>query len=347
MNTTINSTTTTPISATDTTADRSIPSGYDATLYRIRHSCAHILAQAVLERYPGAKLGIGPPIDDGFYYDFDLPNSLTQEDLGEIEAIMKRIIQEGHDFVRAEPDRATLLAQFADQPYKLELIETISDPVLSTYRQDTFTDLCRGPHVPNTRDIDPDAVKLLHTAGAYWHGDSSRPMLQRIYGTAWSSPAELQTYLQKLEDAKRHDHRTISKTLDFFSTSDAVGPGLILWHPKAAMVRFLAEQFSQQAHLLNGYDWVYTPHIGRAGLWETSGHLDFYKDSMYSPIEIDGDAYYLKPMSCPFHTEIYKSRPRSYRDLPIRYAEYAQVYRYELSGTLNGMLSMPRSIDMN
>ncbi len=337
MNTDNNSATTAPISAANTAADPHIPSGYDTTLYRIRHSSAHILAQAVLERYPDAKLGIGPPIDDGFYYDFDLPISLTQEDLIEIETIMKRIIREGHDFVRAEADRASLQAQFVRQPYKLELIESISDPVLSTYRQDSFEDFCRGPHVLNTRDIDPDAVKLLHTAGAYWRGDSSRAMLQRIYGTAWANPAELQTYLQKIEDAKQRDHRTISRTLDFFSTSEAVGPGLVLWHPKAAMVRFLAEQFSQQAHLLNGYDWVYTPHIGRAGLWETSGHLDFYKDAMYSPIEIDGDEYYLKPMSCPFHTEIYKSRPRSYRDLPIRYAEYAQVYRYELSGTLNGM----------
>ncbi len=332
-------------------AESNIPNGYDAELYRIRHSCAHLLAQAVLAQYPDAKLGIGPPVEDGFYYDFELPTPLTPEDLTAIEATMKELIKEELDFVRHEPESTSMRQKFAQQPYKLELMRTISErhadaggdnaegenPILSTYTQSTFEDLCRGPHVGNTRDIDPDAVKLLHTAGAYWRGDASRPMLQRIYGTAWRSAADLEAYLQRLEDAKKRDHRVLSRNLDFFSTSEAVGPGLILWHPKGAMVRFLAERFSQQAHLLNGYDWVYTPHIGRAGLWQTSGHLDFYKDSMYSPIEIDGDEYYLKPMSCPFHAEIYKSRPRSYRDLPVRYAEYAQVYRYELSGTLNGM----------
>lgn len=322
----------------NTNAD--IPNGYDPHLYRVRHSCAHVLAQAVLELYPDAKLGIGPPIDNGFYYDFALPAPLGPEDLTAIEAVMKRLLQEPQDFVRQEPDTEALRLLFSGQPYKKELMDTLSAPpeaVLSTYTQGSFTDLCRGPHVSNTREINADAVKLLSVAGAYWRGDASRPMLQRIYGTAWATAAELEAHLQRLEDAKKRDHRTISRNLDFFSISEAVGPGLILWHPKGAMVRFLAEQFSQSAHLLNGYDWVYTPHIGRAGLWQTSGHLDFYKDSMYSPIEIDGDEYYLKPMSCPFHAEIYKSRPRSYKDLPLRYAEYAQVYRYELSGTLNGM----------
>ena len=319
--------------------DTGIPNGYDAGLYRLRHSCAHVLAQAVLELYPDAKLGIGPPVENGFYYDFELPRALNVEDLTAIEAVMKRLLRKPQDFVRQEPDRETLRETFSEQPYKRELMDALSaqeDAVLTTYTQGSFTDFCRGPHVGSTREIDPDAVALLSVAGAYWRGDAARPMLQRIYGTAWATPAELNAHLQRLEDTKKRDHRAIGKSLDFFSTSDAVGPGLILWHPKGAIVRFLAEQFSQQAHLLNGYDWVYTPHIGRAGLWQTSGHLDFYKDSMYSPIEIDGDEYYLKPMSCPFHTEIYKSRPRSYRDLPIRYAEYAQVYRYELSGTLNG-----------
>ncbi len=320
--------------------DTGIPIGYDADLYRLRHSCAHVLAQAVLELYPDANLGIGPPVENGFYYDFGLPHALSAEDLTAIEAVMKQLLREPQDFVRHEPDPDTLRLMLSEQPYKRELMDALSaqeGAVLSIYTQGSFTDLCRGPHVSSTREIDPAAVALLSVAGAYWRGDASRPMLQRIYGTAWATPAELEAHLQRLEDAKKRDHRTIGRNLDFFSTSDAVGPGLILWHPKGAMVRFLAERFSQQAHLLNGYDWVYTPHIGRAGLWQTSGHLDFYKDSMYSPIEIDGDEYYLKPMSCPFHTEIYKSRPRSYRDLPIRYAEYAQVYRYELSGTLNGM----------
>ena len=323
-----------------TTTNTGIPSGYDADLYRLRHSCAHVLAQAVLEIYPDAKLGIGPPVEHGFYYDFAISESLTADDLTAIEAVMKRLLKESQNFARQEPDREALRVLFSEQPYKLELMDSIlaqDNAVLSTYTNGSFTDLCRGPHVGSTLEINPEAVALLSVAGAYWRGDSARPMLQRIYGTAWATPAELKGHLDRLEDAKKRDHRTISKNLDFFSTSEAVGPGLILWHPKGAMVRFLAEQFSQQAHLLNGYDWVYTPHIGRAGLWQTSGHLDFFKDSMYSPMEVDGDEYYLKPMSCPFHAEIYKSRPRSYRDLPIRYAEYAQVYRYELSGTLNGM----------
>ena len=320
-------------------ADRHIPAGYDPALYRLRHSCAHILAQAVVELFPDVKLGIGPPIDDGFYYDFDLPASIGPDDLARIEEVMRRIIREGHDFVRREPSPAELRERFAGQPYKLDLIDSLdgSDGSLSAYRQDSFEDLCRGPHVDNTREIDPDAVKLLHTAGAYWRGDSSKPMLQRIYGTAWPTTAELGDYLNRVEESKKRDHRYIGRSRDLFSTSAAVGAGLVLWHPKAAMVRFLAERFSQEAHLLNGYEWVYTPHIGRSCLWETSGHLDFYKDSMYSPIDIDGEQYYLKPMSCPFHIEIFKSRPRSYRELPVRYAEYAQVYRYELSGTLHGM----------
>ncbi len=316
-----------------------IPSGYDPALYRLRHSCAHLLAQAVLEAYPDAKLGIGPPVENGFYYDFELPAALGPDALAEIEQTMKRLIKEDHSFVKQEPSQAALQEKFSKQPYKLELMQSLSEApaVLSTYTQGSFEDLCRGPHVASTRGINPDAVRLTQTAGAYWRGDASRPMLQRIYGTAWASAADLESYLQALEDAKKRDHRTLSRSLDFFSISDAVGPGLILWHPKGAMVRFLAEQFSQQAHLLNGYDWVYTPHIGRAGLWQTSGHLDFFKDAMYRPIDVDGDEYYLKPMSCPFHAEIYKSRPRSYKDLPVRYAEYAQVYRHELSGTLSGM----------
>ncbi len=239
----------------NTLTDNGIPDGYDPTLYRLRHSCAHLLAQAVLEAYPDAKLGIGPPVEDGFYHDFDLSVPLGPDALAEIERSMKRLIQKNQEFVRQEPGTDALREKFANQPYKLELIQSLADApdaVLSTYPQGSFEDLCRGPHLASTRDIHPDAVKLTHTAGAYWRGDASRPMLQRIYGTAWTSAADLEAHLQKLEDAKKRDHRAISRSLDFFSISDAVGPGLILWHPKGAMVRFLAEQFSQQAHLLNG-----------------------------------------------------------------------------------------------
>jgi threonyl-tRNA synthetase len=321
-------------------------------LYRIRHSSAHVMAQAILELFPQAKLAIGPPIEEGFYYDFDLPRPLTPEDLVVIERRMKEIIQGGHSFQCREVTLAEAREMFRDQPYKLELIQNIlntvlnedgqplsevQDAKLTTFRHDSFEDLCRGPHVANTCEINPEAIKILSTAGAYWRGDEHRPMLQRIYGTAWKTYEDLQDYLRRVEEAKQRDHRRLGKRLDLFSTSEAVGPGLTLWHPKGALVRYLAERFSQESHLLNGYQWVYTPHIGRAGLWRTSGHLDFYKDSMFSPIESEGDEYYLKPMNCPFHAEIYKSQPRSYRDLPLRFAEFGTVYRYERSGVLHGL----------
>lgn len=312
-------------------------------LYRLRHSTAHVLAQAVLELFPGAKLAIGPPIEDGFYYDFDLPRPLTPDDLAVIEVRMRRIIAENHPFRYCEVTAAEAREMFAGQPYKLELLEGLAETaddapaVISTYRQDTFEDLCRGPHLQRTGEIPPDGFTLSHISGAYWRGDERRPMLQRIYGTAWSSRAELEAHLQRLEEAKRRDHRRLGRELDLFSVSDDVGPGLILWHPKGAMVRVLAEDFSRQAHLQNGYDWVFSPHIGRATLWETSGHLDFYREDMYSPMDIDGEEYFAKPMNCPFHIAIYRSRPRSYRDLPLRFAEYGTVYRYERSGSLHGL----------
>ncbi len=323
----------------------------NSDLYKIRHSAAHVMAQAVVEKFPGAKVAIGPPIRNGFYYDFDLPRTLTPEDLEEIEGRMREIITGNHPFERKVVDPAEARALFADQPYKVELIDGIlaggvdeygesivsSDVTLTTYRQDTFRDLCRGPHVAHTGQIDPGAIKLLNVAGAYWRGDASRPMLQRIYGTAWPTKAELDDYLYKMEEAKKRDHRVLGKSLELFDTVDEVGSGLVLWHPKGALIRFLAERFSQDAHVMNGYEWVYTPHIGRENLWQTSGHLDFYKDSMYAPMDIDGEKYYLKPMNCPFHIHIYKSRPRSYRELPIRYAEFGSVYRYELSGVLHGL----------
>ncbi len=321
----------------------------DDRLYRIRHSAAHVMAQAVLEKFPEGKIAIGPPIEDGFYYDFDLPRPLTPEDLEEIEARMREIITEGHDFEYQviSPDEAREL--FADQPYKLELIDDIlsrgtdeygektDEPVLSIYRHGPFVDLCRGPHVRNTQEINPDAVKLLSVAGAYWRGDENRPMLQRIYGTAWQTAQELEEYLWRLEEAKKRDHRRLGRELDLFSVSDEVGPGLILWHPKGGLVRHLIESFCKEEHLKHGYDLVYSPHIGRAGLWERSGHLDFYRESMYAPMDVEGQEYFIKPMNCPFHIQIYRSRTRSYRDLPIRLAEWGTVYRYERSGVLHGL----------
>ncbi|TDI85205.1 MAG: threonine--tRNA ligase [Chloroflexi bacterium] len=326
---------------------------YEETeLYRIRHSSAHVMAQTVMEMFPGeAKLAIGPPIADGFYYDFDLPRSLTPEDLELIESRMREIIDGDFKFetrvVSAEEAREI----FEGQPYKLELIEglegggvdeygepTEAAPEITVYTHDTFIDLCRGPHLERTGQINPAALKLLNVAGAYWRGDEKRPMLQRIYGTAWKTSEELEQHLWKLEEAKKRDHRVLGRELDLFSISEDVGPGLILWHPKGAMVRKLAEDFSREEHEKAGYDFVYTPHIGKAQLWETSGHLDWFADAMYPPLEIEQQKYYLKPMNCPFHIQIYKSKTRSYRDLPLRYAEWGTVYRYERSGTLHGLL---------
>ena len=322
----------------------------ESGLYRVRHSAAHVMAQAVLEMFPQAKYTIGPPIEDGFYYDFELPRSLTPDDLQAIEKRMVQIFAENHAFEKRVVSAEEARQIFADQPYKLELIQgleqggfdeygqpLVEKPEISIYTHANFVDLCRGPHVQNTREINPAAVKLLSVAGAYWRGDEKRSMLQRIYGTAWQTADELEQYLWRLEEAKRRDHRRLGRELDLFSVSEEVGPGLILWHPKGAIIRVLVEDFSRQAHLENGYEWVFSPHIGRAHLWETSGHLDFYQESMYSPMDIEGEAYYAKPMNCPFHIQIYKSRTRSYRELPRRYAEYGTVYRYERSGVLHGL----------
>jgi threonyl-tRNA synthetase len=319
-------------------------------LYKIRHSAAHIMAQAVVEMFPEAKYTIGPPVENGFYYDFDLPRNLTPEDLEQIEKRMRQIVQGRHEFKKTIVSAATAKEIFADQPYKLELIEGLEKggfdeygnplnekPEISIFQHDTFIDLCRGPHVENTKEIKQDAFKLMNTAGAYWRGNEKNKMLQRIYGTAWEKVDDLKQYLWKLEEARKRDHRKLGKELDLFSISDDVGAGLILWHPKGAMIRVVVEDFSRNAHLENGYEWVFSPHIGRAQLWQTSGHLDFYKEGMYSPMDIDGEPFYAKPMNCPFHIEIFKSHLRSYRDLPKRYAEYGTVYRYERSGTLHGL----------
>ena len=323
----------------------------ESDLYRVRHSTAHIMAEAVVEMFPEAEIAIGPPIEDGFYYDFDLPRSLTPEDLEVIEKRMREIIAENHEFKKEVISADEARQIFKDQSYKLDLIDGLEQggfdeygepldeqPEISTYTQDTFTDLCRGPHVENTGRINPEAIKLLQVAGAYWRGDENRPMLQRIYGTAWNSATELEEYLWKLEQARKRDHRRLGRELDLFSISEDVGPGLILWHPKGGMVRKITEDYCREEHEKGGYDFVYSPHIGKANLWETSGHLDWYQENMYSPIDIEGQQYFLKPMNCPFHVEIYKSQLRSYRDLPLRYAEWGTVYRYERSGVLHGLL---------
>lgn len=320
-------------------------------LYRIRHSAAHIMAQAVLEKFPDGKVAIGPPIEDGFYYDFELPRPLTPEDLEAIEKRMRGIIQGKVNFERKvlSADEAKIL--FKDQPFKLELIAGLEEgkmdedgnpvaekPEISIYSQGGFVDLCRGPHVTGSNEINPQAIKLMSVAGAYWRGDEKRPMLQRIYGTAWSKPDELKDYLWRVEEAKKRDHRKVGHDLDLFSVHEDIGAGLILWHPKGGKMRKIIENFWSEEHEKSGYDFVYTPHIGKAQLWETSGHLGFYKENMYSPVDIDGQQYYLKPMNCPFHLYIYKSSLRSYRDLPLRYAEEGTVYRYERSGVLHGLM---------
>jgi threonyl-tRNA synthetase len=323
----------------------------DSQLYRIRHSAAHVMAQAVMEMFPGeARIAIGPPIENGFYYDFELPRSLTPEDLEVIENRMREIIKANQPFVREEVSAEQAKAEFADQPYKIELIEGLEKggldeygnplnekPVISFYRDGSFVDLCRGPHVDSTGKINGKAIKLMSIAGAYWRGDEKNKMLQRIYGTAWESKDDLHQYLWRLEEAKKRDHRKLGKELDLYSVSEDVGPGLILWHPKGAMIRVLVEDFCRKAHLDNGYEWVFSPHIGRAHLWETSGHLGFYKENMYAAMDIDGEEYYAKPMNCPFHIQIFKSQMRSYRDLPKRFAENGTVYRYERAGVLHGL----------
>jgi len=320
-------------------------------LHKLRHSAAHVMAQAVLEKFPEGKLAIGPAIEEGFYYDFDLPRPLTPEDLQEIEARMKQIVQEDHPFEYREVSEAEAREIFADQPYKLELIQDIlaggkdeygeaaeGPPKLSIYKHGSFVDLCRGPHVSNTREINPEGLKLLNVAGAYWRGDEHRPMLQRIYGTVWPTREQLEAYLHKLAEIERRDHRKLGRELDLFSTHEIGGAGLVYWHPKGALIREIIENFWRQEHRKRGYDIVYSPHIGRLDLWKISGHWDFYRDMMYSPINIDGVEYLLKPMNCPFAVLMYKTRTRSYRDLPLRWAELGTVYRYERSGVLHGML---------
>jgi threonyl-tRNA synthetase len=310
--------------------------GDKTKLETMRHSASHVMAEAVKALFPEAKFGIGPPIEDGFYYDFDLPRPLVPEDLAAIEENMRKSVAAKAPFVREEMDRDKARQLFASQPYKLELIDDLPDQTVTIYRSGSFVDLCRGPHVGSTGEV--GHFKLLSIAGAYWRGDEKRPMLQRIYAIAFETQAELDEHLKKLAEIEARDHRRLVKQLDLISFHEEAGAGLAYWHPKGGLIRVLIEDYWRKRHLEGGYDIVFTPHIGRAHLWETSGHLGFYKDSMYSPMQIDEQDYYIKPMNCPFHIMIYKTKLRSYRELPLRWAELGTVYRYERSGTLHGLL---------
>jgi len=306
-------------------------------LARMRHSAAHLMAEAIQELYPGVKFAIGPAIEHGFYYDMDLPQSLSSDDLAAIEERMRAHQNAAEPFVRTVVSRQEALDLFGNNPYKIELINGFADgEEITTYQQGNFLDLCRGPHVESTDRIGP--FKLQSVAGAYWRGDENRPMLQRVYGTAWFTQEDLDAHLAKLEEAQRRDHRRLGKELELFTVSEEIGPGLILWMPNGATVRYLVEQFEQQEQLARGYQLVYTPHIASEKIYKISGHLETYKENMYSPMSIEEVDYYLKPMNCPGHIMIYKSTVRSYRELPVRYAELGTVYRYERSGTLHGML---------
>jgi threonyl-tRNA synthetase len=325
----------------------------ESQLYKIRHSTAHVMAEAMLERFPEAHIAIGPPIEDGFYYDFGLPRPITEEDVQWVEKRMKEIIRGNHDFTVREVDVNEALDLFRDQPFKIELIndlvngrtdengEEIAAPAskLTVYKQDTFIDLCRGPHVGNTREINPDAINISYKppAGAYWRGDEDRQMLTRIYGTAWESPEELHDYLERLEEAKRRDHRALGEKLGLFVLDPLVGRGLPLWLPKGTILRDTMERWLRELQIEHGYEPVATPHIGSIELYKTSGHYPYYKDSQYAPIDVDGELYLLKPMNCPHHIMIYRSAMRSFRDLPLRLAEFGTVYRYEKSGQLHGL----------
>ncbi len=313
-------------------------------LEKTRHSLAHILALAVLRTYPQVKFAIGPDIDNGFYYDLDLgEEKISDADLKDLEKKMKHILKQNIPFVRSEKniDEAIAEAQEKNEEYKLEILQDLKkegEKIVSFYQLGKFSDLCRGPHVESTGKIKADTFKLSRIAGAYWRGDEKNKMLTRIYGLSFVNKEDLDDYINKMEEAKKRDHKKLGKDLDFFSVSEKVGPGLILWHPKLAKTREAVESFWRKFHRQRGYDTIYTPHIGRSLLWETSGHLGFFRDSMYPPMNVDGEDYFVKPMNCPFHVEIYNSRPRSWRDFPFRWNELGSVYRYEKSGELNGML---------
>jgi threonyl-tRNA synthetase len=331
----------------------------DSALYKIRHSAAHIMAQAVLEMFPDGKITIGPPVENGFYYDFDLPRNLTPEDLEQIEKRMRQIIAGKYEFQKKVVSAQEARQIFKDQPYKLELIDGLEKggfdeygnplkekPEISIYQHDSFVDLCRGPHVENTRQIKPDALKLMSVAGAYWRGDEKNKMLQRIYGTAWESAQQLKDYLWQLEEAKKRDHRKLGRELEIFIFDDEVGPGLPLWLPNGGMLIEELEKLAKEMEEKAGYLRVRTPNLTKEDLFIKSGHLPYYAESMYPPMELEGVKYYVKPMNCPMHHKIFAAKQRSYRDLPIRLAEYGTCYRYEKSGELFGIMRA-RSLEMN
>lgn len=331
----------------------------ESYLYKIRHSAAHVMAQAVLEMFPDGKVSIGPPVENGFYYDFDLPRNLTPEDLQAIEKRMRQIVQGKHEFKKTVISAEEAKKIFADQPYKLELIEGLEKggfdeygeplkekPEISIYQQDTFTDLCRGPHVANTKEIKQDAFKLMSIAGAYWRGDEKNKMLQRVYGTAWESKKQLEEYLHQLEEAKKRDHRKLGKELEIFIFDEEVGPGLPLWLPNGGVIIEELEKLAKEMEEKAGYDRVKTPSVTKEDLFIRSGHLPYYAESMYPPMELEGVKYYVKPMNCPMHHKIFGSKGRSYRELPVRLAEYGTCYRYEKSGELFGLMRV-RSMQMN
>jgi len=331
----------------------------ESRLYKIRHSAAHVMAQAVVEMFPEAKYTIGPPVENGFYYDFDLPRNLTPEDLEAIEKRMRQIVQGKHEFKKTVLSAEEAKKIFADQPYKLELIEGLEKggfdeygnplkekPDISIYQHDTFTDLCRGPHVESTKEIKQDAFKLMNIAGAYWRGDEHNKMLQRIYGTAWENAQQLKDYLHQLEEAKKRDHRKLGKELEIFIFDDEVGPGLPLWLPNGAVMIEELENLAKDMEDKAGYSRVKTPHLTKEDLFIRSGHLPYYAESMYPPMELEGVKYYVKPMNCPMHHKIFSAKGRSYRDLPVRLAEYGTCYRYEKSGELFGLMRV-RSMQMN
>ena len=304
----------------------------------LRHTTSHLMAQAVKELYPEVRVTIGPAIADGFYYDFDYSRPFTPEDLAKIEEKMRALAKEDIPIVRMEKSKGDAITFFdkMGENYKVEIIRELPEESVSLYQQGNFTDLCRGPHLPSTAGV--RSFKLLTTAGAYWRGDEKNKMLQRIYGTAFPTQAELDIYLNKLEEIKKRDHRKLGRELDLFSIQDEIGAGLILWHPKGALIRKTIEDFWREEHLRHDYDLLYTPHVAKLDLWKTSGHTEFYQANMYAPIEVEGQDFQLKPMNCPFHIMIYKTKIRSYRDLPIRWAELGTVYRYERSGVLHGLL---------
>jgi threonyl-tRNA synthetase len=331
----------------------------DSRLYRIRHSAAHIMAQAVMEMFPDGKVTIGPPVENGFYYDFDLPRNLTPEDLEQIEKRMRQIIAGKFEFERKAVSADEARKIFKDQPYKIELIDGLEKggfdeygnplkekPEISIYQHDTFVDLCRGPHVQNTKELKPDAIKLMSVAGAYWRGDEHNKMLQRIYGTAWESKKDLENYLWQLEEAKKRDHRKLGKELEIFMFDEEVGPGLPLWLPNGGVMIEELEKLAKEMEEKAGYLRVRTPNLTKEDLFIRSGHLPYYAESMYPPMELEGVKYYVKPMNCPMHHKIFASKGRSYRDLPIRLAEYGTCYRYEKSGELFGLMRV-RSLQMN